>query len=361
MRTIDLSQTSLRDFNAALHRLKPTTNETHWRVLNPRGQHAIAAGVDAPVTVEIEGHVGYYCAGMNKEATVIVNGCAGQGVAENMMSGRVHVKGDVSQGAGATGCGGLLVVEGNASARCGISMKGIDIVVKGLGRPSCRAFMAPSRQSRRARRCRRCAWRFDLRGAAVRARHASRASAPTASRSRCAMSTRVTSCKTAGGGRLERQRRSMPGSSAATAPPASSITSTSTTSELTDERRDRWIHTPPRPSATFDEYAIAEIRRAAATGIYDIRGFGGASAGCRISTICCSSAPRVSRYPLEGYREKCATDVRLGTRFAKKPIKLKIPITIAGMSFGSLSAQAKEALGRGATAWAPRPRPATAA
>jgi glutamate synthase domain-containing protein 3 len=131
MRTVDLSQTPLRELNAALHRLGPLTNETRWRVLNPRGQHAVAAGIDAPITVEIEGHVGYYCAGMNKEATVVVNGSVGQGVAENMMSGCVHVKGDASQGAGATGCGGLLVVDGNASARCGISMKGIDIVVKG--------------------------------------------------------------------------------------------------------------------------------------------------------------------------------------------------------------------------------------
>ena len=55
------------------------TNETHWRVLNPRGQHAIAAGLDVPITVEIEGHVGYYCAGMNKRATVIVHGNAGAG------------------------------------------------------------------------------------------------------------------------------------------------------------------------------------------------------------------------------------------------------------------------------------------
>ncbi len=131
MRTVDLSQTPLRELNAALHRLGRLTNETQWRVRNPRGQHAIAAGIDAPITVEIEGHVSYYCAGMNKEATVVVNGSVGQGVAENMMSGCVHVKGDASQGAGATGCGGLLVVDGNASARCGISMKGIDIVVKG--------------------------------------------------------------------------------------------------------------------------------------------------------------------------------------------------------------------------------------
>jgi glutamate synthase domain-containing protein 2 len=58
----------------------------------------------------------------------------------------------------------------------------------------------------------------------------------------------------------------------------------------------------------------------------------------------------MSRYPLEGYRERCATDVTLGTRFAKRPIELKIPITIAGMSFGALGANAKRALGRGASA-----------
>jgi glutamate synthase domain-containing protein 3 len=141
MPTVDLAQSAVRELNAALHRLAPDTNETHWRLFNPRGQHAIAVGIDAAVVVEIEGHVGYYCAGMNKRATIIVNGNAGQGVAENMMSGQVHVKGDASQAAGATGCGGLLVIDGNASARCGISMKGIDIVVKGsVGHLS--AFMA---------------------------------------------------------------------------------------------------------------------------------------------------------------------------------------------------------------------------
>ncbi len=141
MITVDLAATSLRDLNAALHRLEADTNETHWRVLNPRGRHAVAVGIDAPIRVEVEGHVGYYCAGMNKHANVVVNGNAGQGVAENMMSGEVHVKGDVSQAAGASGCGGLLVVDGNASARCGISMRGIDIVVKGsVGHLS--AFMA---------------------------------------------------------------------------------------------------------------------------------------------------------------------------------------------------------------------------
>src|SRR5882762_1959481 len=112
--------------------------------------------------------------------------------------------------------------------------------------------------------------------------------------------------------------------------------------------RDRWIHTPPRKSATFDDASIAEIRRAGATGIYDIRGFGAKRKLPHFDDLLFLGAS-VSRYPLEGYREKCGTDVVLGSRFAKKPIYLKTPVTIAGMSFGSLSGRAKEALGRGAT------------
>src|SRR5215471_8157068 len=111
----------------------------------------------------------------------------------------------------------------------------------------------------------------------------------------------------------------------------------------------RWIHTPPRKSATFDDVSISEIRRAAATGIYDIRGAGAKRKLPHFDDLLFLGAS-ISRYPLEGYREKCVTEVTIGTRYAKKPITLKIPITIAGMSFGSLSAQAKEALGRGASA-----------
>ncbi len=106
--------------------------------------------------------------------------------------------------------------------------------------------------------------------------------------------------------------------------------------------------TLPRYSATFDPHTLAEIRRAAATGIYDIRGGGTKRALPHFDDLLFLGAS-VSRYPLEGYREKCATDVWLGTRNAKKPLHLKIPITIAGMSFGALSGQAKEALGRGAS------------
>jgi methylamine---glutamate N-methyltransferase subunit C len=103
-----------------------------------------------------------------------------------------------------------------------------------------------------------------------------------------------------------------------------------------------------RESHLFDRTTIAEIQRAANEGLYDIRGFGAKRRLPHFDDLLLLGAS-ISRYPLEGYRERCGTDVLLGTRFARKPIELKIPITIAGMSFGALSAPAKEALGRGAT------------
>lgn len=134
---LDLATLSLRQVNETLQ----TAETGSFEILNPRGAHALAAGLMSPIDVTIDGHVGYYCAGMNQRASVIINGNAGTGVGENMMSGRVHVKGDASQSAGATGCGGLLVIDGNASARLGISLRGLDIVVKGsIGHMA--AFMA---------------------------------------------------------------------------------------------------------------------------------------------------------------------------------------------------------------------------
>ncbi|MEM8795937.1 MAG: GXGXG domain-containing protein [Pseudomonadota bacterium] len=141
MQVLDMNETELTEVNAALQAQADQTNQTAWTIENPKGSHAVAVGLDAPISVTVNGPTGYYCAGMNKQATVHVNGSVGPGVAENMMSGTVIVEGDASQYAGATGHGGLLVIKGNASSRCGISMKGIDIVVHGnIGHMS--AFMA---------------------------------------------------------------------------------------------------------------------------------------------------------------------------------------------------------------------------
>ena len=101
--------------------------------------------------------------------------------------------------------------------------------------------------------------------------------------------------------------------------------------------------------STFPHDTIAEIQRSAREGIYQIRGLGAKRKVPNFDDLVFLGAS-ASRYPLEGYREKCKTSVVIGDRFAKKPITLDIPITIAGMSFGALGANAKDALGRGASA-----------
>jgi len=126
--SVDLADVSLRDLNQRLHEASPAPR---WHVAHPNGAHAVAVGIDADIEVEVDGHVGYYCAGMNKRATVRVRGNAGVGLAENIMSGTVVVDGYAGQSCAATGRGGLVVVRGDASARCGISMKGVDLVVAG--------------------------------------------------------------------------------------------------------------------------------------------------------------------------------------------------------------------------------------
>jgi glutamate synthase domain-containing protein 3 len=100
---VDLAVTPLRELNQRLHDLAlEPTGPRRWRVVNPNGAHAVACGVDAEAEIEIDGHVGYYCAGMNKLATERVHGNAGPGLAENLMSGRVIVDGNASQSAAAT-------------------------------------------------------------------------------------------------------------------------------------------------------------------------------------------------------------------------------------------------------------------
>ena len=140
----DLEALTLREVNEYLHKmgeggLSGSAAGSHddrlpaqdVDIVNPFGCHSVACGLDAPITVDIYGHVGYYCAGMNKQATVTIHGNAGKGVAENMMTGMVRVKGNASDCAGASSHGGLLIVEGSAASRCGISLKGGDIVIGG--------------------------------------------------------------------------------------------------------------------------------------------------------------------------------------------------------------------------------------
>ena len=91
MLQFDLQKDGLRNLNSALQDQKEETNQTSWEVINPKGSHSIAVGLDAPIEVNIKGSTGYYCGGMNQQANINVKGSVGPGVAENMMSGRVVI------------------------------------------------------------------------------------------------------------------------------------------------------------------------------------------------------------------------------------------------------------------------------
>ncbi len=101
-------------------------------------------------------------------------------------------------------------------------------------------------------------------------------------------------------------------------------------------------------SSTYSPNVINAIQERAELGRYMIRGYGALRNVPRFDDLLFLTTS-LTRFPLEGYREKCNTKTVLGTRHAKRPMELEIPITIAGMSFGALSRNAKVALGQAAT------------
>ncbi len=371
---LDLADGDLRSVNRTLHE----AGDGEFVIRNPHGAHAVAAGLDAPLAVTVEGHVGYYCAGMNKQARLTVHGNAGPGLAENIMSGTVRITGNASQSAGATGHGGLVVIEGNASARCGISMKGVTIVVGGnVGHMS--AFMAQAGdlivlgdagadlgdsiyEARLFVRGSVASLGADCVAKEMRPEHLDLLArtlaeagldADPADFTRYGSARRLYNFKVDNVDALSAPPRAQdatdPGGRGTPEGGAGAISPdappTATGGPRTDSHRPWHL----RESYSFDRNAIAEIQRAANTGVYRIRGWGAKRPLPTFDDLVFLGAS-MSRYPLEGYREACATNVVLGARFAAEPIELAIPITIAGMSFGSLSANAKEALGRGASA-----------
>ena len=348
---LDPGAGGVRSVNRTLHEATSGAFTVH----NPQGAHALAAGLDTALAVTVEGHVGYYCAGMNKHASLTVHGNAGPGLAENIMSGTVRITGNASGSAGATGHGGLVVIEGNASARCGISMKGVTIVVGGnVGHMS--AFMAQAGdlivlgdagadlgdsiyEARLFVRGSVASLGADCIGKEMRPEHHEllvRALAAAGFDAKPTDFTRYGSARRLYNFNVD----DVDALAAASSLPAMQEPAADPSTEPSWHLRE---------SHTFDRNTIAEIRRAANTGVYRIRGWGAKRVLPTLDDLVFLGAS-MSRYPLEGYREACATNVVLGARFASEPIELAIPITIAGMSFGSLSANAKEALGRGASA-----------
>ena len=354
--TFDLAERSVTEVNRRLHAL---TGPAAVEVLHPSGRHNVACGLHAPLDVHVRGHSGYFTAGMNQRASVTVHGNVGWSVAENMMSGTVRVAGFASECAGASAHGGLLVIDGDASSRCGISLKGGDIVVGGsVGHMT--AFMA---QAGRIVVCGDAGAGLgdslyeaviyvrgrihglgadarteplgdqDRRVIAELLRRAGRDDEPDSF-------TRVASARQlyhwnpdrAEPDRAEEAPTGRHGGGPIDAPRSAGA--------------PRWAGAVSRH---YDADTLDYIRRAAETGVYDIRGLGAKRRVPSFDDLTFLTAS-MSRYPLEGYRERCSTTTVLGSRRAERPLTLQTPITIAGMSFGSLSANVKEALGRAATA-----------
>src|SRR4051812_50157321 len=116
-RTVDLATTSLRELNQALHQIQDANEEPFWEVLHPKGSHAVAAGVDKAVTIDVRGSVGYYCGGMNDGGEITVHGSAGPGGGGKKMLGKNVVPGDARHYVGAPRRGGEFGGEGKASPR----------------------------------------------------------------------------------------------------------------------------------------------------------------------------------------------------------------------------------------------------
>ena len=288
-----------------------------------------------------------------------IHGHAGQGLAENIMSGVVRVTGNASQAAGASGHGGLVVIEGDASSRCGISMKGVDIVVQRLGRPHERVHGA----GRPSRGCGDAG--PDLGDSLyeavlyVRGKVASLGADCIEKPMTEAASRRRSRGCSSGPASI-----SIPPPSAATARRAGSTTSTSTMPAAIEVSRSEaaW-HRPARPQGVRELPAsvIAEIQRAAREGLYEIRGFGAKRRLPTFDDLVLLGAS-VSRYPLEGYREKCATNVTIGTRFAEQADRARDPDHDRRHELRrARRARQGGARPRRDRRWAPARRPATAA
>jgi glutamate synthase domain-containing protein 2 len=108
---------------------------------------------------------------------------------------------------------------------------------------------------------------------------------------------------------------------------------------------------PMERSGTFTPGVIEDIQIKAELARYRIRGFGILRPRTWATFDDLTFIPgTLTRVPLEGYRERCSTRTVLGTRFAREPLELEIPLMVTGMSYGALSRNAKAALARGARA-----------
>ncbi len=100
-------------------------------------------------------------------------------------------------------------------------------------------------------------------------------------------------------------------------------------------------------SQLWPPWVLEDIHAKAELGRYRIRGFSTFQKVTHFDDLTFLSTG-LTRFPLEGYKERCNTRTVIGSLNAENPLVLETPIYISGMSYGALSANAKTALGKGA-------------
>ena len=121
MAQIDLSDVSVTDANIRIRELGEAGENID--VLNPDARHHIGVGLTAPVTVNIRGSAGYFCAGLTDTPNFVVENNVGWGLADNMLQGSIVVKGNAGAIAGVAIRGAEVVIHGNMGSRAGQVMK----------------------------------------------------------------------------------------------------------------------------------------------------------------------------------------------------------------------------------------------
>jgi glutamate synthase domain-containing protein 3 len=131
IKSFDCAGHTTREINTFLKSVASSSPESAAALVHPDSRHNLAVGITQPISITIDGNVGYYCAGLCDGVDITINGDAGWGLAENLMSGSVILEGSAGSAACATVRGGFVAIKGDSGARCGIAMKGGTVVVGG--------------------------------------------------------------------------------------------------------------------------------------------------------------------------------------------------------------------------------------
>jgi len=121
MVTIDLASLPVREANEELRRYGAAGEDVE--LINPDARHHLGVGLTTPINVTIRGSAGYFCAGLSDSANFVVERNAGWGLGDNIYKGSVVVKGNAGAIAGVAIRGGEVVIHGNMGSRSGQVMK----------------------------------------------------------------------------------------------------------------------------------------------------------------------------------------------------------------------------------------------